>query len=205
MDKKRLITIIISSLILILIASTLLCLFSYKKGTETKVKIVHVDFNDVDISEDSVWTYKFLNQNVSNYIEDLSAELGLDPDLVVAHLMVENPKFDPEATHKNENGTFDCGLMQLNDRYIYTVFVPAYWDFKDVEFNPFNWKHNLFLSMHHIRYLNETLKVQDDAIAAYNAGKGRVLEGTLPYSTVLYVAAVKNNYKLLKEARSAGL
>ena len=45
---------------------------------------------------------------------------------------MENPDQDPYATHNNANGTIDVGLFQLNDRYLYTDFVPNYWD-KDEE------------------------------------------------------------------------
>lgn len=204
MTKKHLI-LFWTGIFILCVSYVALCAGSYHMGTKTKIKVVHVDFDNIDIKEESDWKYKFLNQNVSDYIENLAGELGIDSDLVVAQLMVENPKFDPEATHRNDNGTFDCGLMQLNDKYIYTVFVPAYWDFKDIEFNPFNWKHNLFLAMHHIQYLSDSLKVQDDVIAAYNAGRGAVISGNIPASTINYVAAVKNNYKLLKEVQNAGL
>ena len=167
-------------------------------GLKQKTRIVHVDFDLEEQIESDTWRYTFLKKEYSNYIEKLSSELQIDADLVVAILIKENPEFNPDAIHQNNNGTFDCGLMQLNDKYIYTVFVPAYWDLKNIEFNPFNWKHNLFLSMHHIQYLCESLKVQEDVIAAYNAGRGAVISGMIPASTINYVAAVKNNLKLLK-------
>lgn len=172
--------------------------FGFTYGIQKKSKIVHVDFETVENTEIENWKYSFLKKEYSNYIESLSSELKIDSDLVVAILIKENPEFNPDAIHQNVNGTFDCGLMQLNDKYIYTVFVPAYWDLKNIEFNPFNWKHNLFLAMHHIQYLCESLKVQDDVIAAYNAGRGAVISGKIPESTRYYVASVKNNLKLLK-------
>lgn len=171
----------------------------YKAGKNTKTKIVHVDFTETKIIDDAeTCKYPFMDQELSNYIVNLSNELQLDSDLVVAILIKENPSFDPNAVHQNNNGTFDVGLFQQNDRYIWSAFVPDYWDFKDIEYDPFNWKHNAFLAMHHIEYLVRTLKIPDDYIAAYNSGITSVLNGKIPASTINYVAAVKNNLILLK-------
>lgn len=161
--------------------------------------IVHTDFEDTEISEEIIEPkYDFMPGEISNYICVLSDELELDSDLVVAILMNENPTFNPEATNKNKNGTTDCGLFQLNDRYIWTDFVPDYWFDIDIEFNPYNWKHNTFLALHHIQYLFDKLKVFDDVICAYNCGIGAVMNNNIPESTKDYLIRVKNNYSLLK-------
>lgn len=67
----------------------------------------------------------------------------------------------------------------------------------DIEFNPFNWKHNAFLAMHHIEYLSSRLKIQDEIIMAYNCGEGAVMRNEIPESTKIYLSRVKNNLKLL--------
>lgn len=171
----------------------------YEKGVNQKTIIVHTDFNNTELPIISdIAEYEFLPKEMSDYICALSSELYINPDLVVAILMKENPEFNPSAQHQNENGTIDMGLMQLNDRYIWSVFVPSYWDL-DIEFNPFNWKHNLFLSMHLIKDLSDSLKVVDDVIMAYNAGTGRVMSGNVPSSTYQYLASVKNNLSLLQK------
>lgn len=161
--------------------------------------IVHTDFENTKILEEIIEPkYNFMPAEISNYICILSDELELDSDLVVAILMNENPTFNSEATNRNKNGTMDCGLFQLNDRYIWTDFVPDYWFDIDVEFNPYNWKHNSFLALHHIRYLSNKLKVFDDIIMAYNCGIGAVMNGNIPESTRIYLKRVLNNYNLLK-------
>lgn len=170
----------------------------YQQGIEHKTIIVHTEFDVKPEEPEGEPYYPFLKKELSDYICSLSKELQIDSDLYVAHLMVENPSFDPEAIHKNENGSFDCGLTQLNDRYIYSVFVPSYWDM-DIEFNPFNWKHNVFIAMHYMKDLSESVKVQDDAIMAYNCGLGRVMNNNIPASTYRYLASVKNNLTLLKD------
>ena len=137
---------------------------------------------------------------ISDYIEDLSAELGIDPDLPVAHLLVENPEMNWNAIHKNENGTLDLGGFQLNNKYLYISFLPDYWPNMDIDFDPFNPKQNTFIALHHIQYLNEKLKVQEDAIAAYNCGVYAVMHDQIPESKKIYVKRVVNNYKLLKKS-----
>lgn len=135
---------------------------------------------------------------LSNYICDLSAELELDSDLIVAILMVENPEFNPDAISRpNQNGTLDLGMFQLNDYYLWTEFKNDYW-FENIELNPFNWKHNTYIAIHHIKYLQDKFKIQDEVILAYNGGKGAVMNGTIKPSTYNYLRKVQNNLFLLK-------
>lgn len=189
--------------IILIMASILLfgVIIGAEVESKKRTRIVHVDFELSETSEKEEWKYPFMKKEFSDYIEQLSDELGIDSDLSVSILMVENPNFDPDAENKNKNGTRDLGLYQLNDRYIWSVFVPGYWDI-EVEFNPFNWKHNTFLALHHLQALQDSLKVQDDVIASYNAGLGAVMNHKIPASTYNYVASVKNNYKLLKEVNN---
>lgn len=191
-------------LIIALLSITSFCLFGicmYLIGCK-KVKTVAVDFTvteeEVEVVEHK---YQFLSKQLSDYICDMSGELGLDSNLVVAILMVENPEFNPEAIHRNENGTIDCGLFQLNDRYIWTTFKASYW-FDNLELDPFNWKHNCYLAMHHIDYLQKQLKVSDEVVMAYNCGIGAVMNETIPASTRVYLAKVKNNITLLRGAEN---
>lgn len=173
-------------------------LFGFFTGRKTIAKVVHVDLDaDKKTEVEEPGKYPFLNSQLSRYICNLSEELGIDSDLVVAILMNENPEFNPDVIHRNENGTNDLGLFQLNDRYCYTTFVETYWDM-DVEFNPYNWKHNTFIALHHIEYLQSRLKVQDDVIMAYNGGIGAVINNQIASSTYYYLARVKNNLRLLK-------
>ena len=138
-----------------------------------------------------------INSMAIKQIEKYYQQGILNKREVIAILMKENPEFDPEATHKNENGTIDIGMFQLNDRYIWTTFKDAYW-FDNIELDPFNWKHNTYLAVHHIDYLQKQLKVMDDVIMAYNCGIGAVMNGNIPDRTKAYYANVKLNMKLLK-------
>lgn len=191
---KRIIITITVCLLICIYGITCFCL-----GKHSNRLIVHTNFEDTEIQEEIINPkYDFMPAEISNYIVQLSEELELDSDLVVAILMQENPTFDPEATNRNKNGTTDCGLFQLNDRYIWTVFVPDYWVDVNIEFNPYNWKHNTFLALHHIRYLLDKIKIVDDSIMAYNCGIGAVMNNNIPESTRNYLSRVKNNLNLLK-------
>lgn len=170
----------------------------------TRTKKIAVDFSieklETDIREPK---YKVMPAALSNYICDLSAELKIDSDLVVAILMVENPEFNPDAISRpNQNGTLDLGMFQLNDYYLWTEFKEDYW-FENIDLNPFNWKHNTYIAMHHIKYLQDKFKVQDDVILAYNGGKSAVMNGTVKPSTYNYLKKVQNNIFLLKGGNDA--
>ena len=189
--------------ILVLICISLLCVTMYLIGSR-KSKLIAVDFSvSLDNEEEVEHKYQFLPKSLSDYICNLCSEMDINTDLVVSILMVENPEFNPDAVHKNENGTVDCGLFQLNDRYIWTTFKEAYW-FDNLELDPFNWKHNVYLAVHHIQSLQKQLKLQDDVIMAYNCGIGAVMNGNIPASTKVYLAKVKNNMVLLKGAEDVG-
>ena len=68
----------------------------------------------------------------------------------------------------------------------------------DVDFNPYNWKHNTFIALHHLEWLQSKLKIQDDVIMAYNCGIDAVLNGRIPDTTISYLSRTKNNLTLLK-------
>ena len=159
-------------------------------------KRVAIDFT-VNSLQTEDQRYLFLDKDLSDYICSLSAELELDSDLIVGILMAENPEFNSDAINKNENGTLDCGLFQLNDRYIWTSFIKDYW-FENLDFDPFNWKHNTFMAINHVKNLQKKLKVQDEVILAYNCGLAAVMKNKIPNKSKNYLARVRNNITLLK-------
>lgn len=162
-------------------------------------KIVYVDFLTEEITvEETEHKYQFLPKELSDYICQMCTELEIDSDLAIAILMQENPQVNLDATHRNENGTIDVGLWQLNDKYLYTEFSKNFWQFENVELNAFDWKHNTFIALHQIEWLQSRLKVFDDVVCAYNCGIGATMNRTIPESTKVYLSRVKNNYNLLK-------
>lgn len=194
MKTKKILIITFSFLVLFFFG---LFLGKYVQSKEMK-KIVYVDFLAEEITvEETEHKYQFLPKELSDYICQMCSELEIDSDLAIAILMQENPQVNLEATHRNENGTMDLGLWQLNDKYLYTDFSNNFWKF-DVELNAFDWKHNTFIALHQIEWLQSRLKVFDDVICAYNCGIGATMNRKIPESTKVYLSRVKNNYNLLK-------
>lgn len=173
-------------------------ILGFAVGTRQTEKVITVNLIETPlVFEDVSPEYPFLPKDLSLYIEDLCTQLGIDTNLAVAILLQENPEIKVDATNRNQNGTSDLGLWQLNDRYLYTDFEKNYWKM-EVELNPFNWKHNTFVALNHIHWLTQRLKVQDDVIMAYNCGIGAVMNNKVPDITKVYLRRVKNNYNLLK-------
>lgn len=163
-------------------------------------KVIYCEFDTSYVESSEYPVYDNLSVELSNYICNLCEQLNEDSDLCVAILLQENPLLNDKAEHRNENGTTDIGLFQMNDKYVWATFVPKYWKM-DTEFNPYNWKMNTFLAIHHIHYLHTSMKVLDDTIMAYNCGEGAVMNSKIPESTKAYLASVKRNYNYLKQSR----
>ena len=198
MKEKKLI------IVLFLIIDILISAASFSLGFKLNRSKKSYDFNKVIfISEVENPKYTFLEPEISNYICALCDGLKLDSDLAVAHLLVENPEFNTDAIHKNDNGTVDLGLFQLNDRYLWTTFKNDYW-FDNIELDPFNWKHNTYIALHLIADLHKEFKIQDDAIMAYNGSRGAVMNGTIKPGTYEYLKKVQNNLILLKGESNNG-
>lgn len=197
MSKELKIGIIISILIIVFSG---FCFFWGMKAQEEKTKkIVYVDFiaEEVEPVEETEHKYKFLPAELSNYIVQMCYELEIEDELAVAILIQENPEINFNAMHRNENGTVDLGLWQLNDKYLYTTFTNNFWKFENVELNAFDWKHNTFIALHQIEWLASRLKVFDDVVMAYNCGIGATMNRKIPSSTFTYLKRVKYNYNFL--------
>jgi len=173
------------------------------KKQESALITIEMTFDSMDY-ENIETKYDFIDKRKAIYIEQLSIENDVKPDLSFSFLMKENGKFDEYAVNQdNLNGTVDVGLFQLNDYYAWTDFVPRYWKF-DVPFNPFNWKHNTYIAIHHIAWLQKNLKVEDDVIMAYNCGLNAVINDKVPTSTREdYLVDVKKNLRLLENYNNA--
>ena len=169
------------------------------KKQEKSLLTIEIAFDSIDY--ESIETkYDFMDKRKAVYIEELCKSENVNSDLVFGHLMKENPTFDEFAINRdNVNGSVDIGLFQLNDYYLWTDFVPRYW-IKGVDFDPFNWKHNAYIAVHHIAWLQKNLKVEDDVIMAYNCGLNAVINDRIPTSTKeVYLVEVRNNMNLLKK------
>lgn len=202
MSATKFTVVLIVLLIIIGILSGTVAYFASKyKEVSEKPVIVNLSQGSETVNRVEPPKYPFINEAYSDYICDLCAQMDLDSDLVVAILEKENPEFDEKAMNANSNGTIDCGLFQLNDKYIWLDFVPNYWNINEVEFNPFLWKHNALLAISHIKYLSDKLKITDEVIMAYNCGLSAVINDEIPRSTKKYLSDVKNTMSMLKHEK----
>jgi len=151
------------------------------------------------------------------YIKEQCQKVGVDHLFVYSLLREENPTFFRilEGTNpagwmpdvfnavspKNDDGTRDYGLWQLNGQYLWDDYIPRFWHGK-VEFDYANPYHNTYIAVRHISWLKDTLARHHDfkqpvhaiyweTALAYNAGIGRVLSERVPSEkTVEYAANV---------------
>lgn len=178
--------ILILSLVIVLNAC---CGFlGYFIGNANKHIIVDFQSFPQEISSEANYRYKSVNMdyNLSNYVEYLCQHVfDVDSDLVVSLGLTENPKFDPYAINRNTNGSIDGGLFQLNSKYVYTDFLPRYGkdEFKNVEFDIFDWRHNTYIAIAHISWLKKHLKSDEKVIMAYNCGYEAVKRNKIPKIT----------------------
>lgn len=167
---------------------------------ETKEEKVYVYVNLEKDKEETKSTirYDFMPEEIELFIRDLCNQIEVDSDLVASILNQENPEFDEKAVNVNLNGSEDLGLFQLNSRYLESDFIPSYWSF-DIHFDVFNWKHNAFIAINHIKHLLTTFNNPYLVISAYNCGAYAVENGSVPESTMYYRDKVMDKYKKLKE------
>ena len=140
-----------------------------------------------------------LPDGFDGYLEGQCLEARVPAPVVYAILLQENPELNPQATHKNTNGTTDLGLFQLNDRYVYSDFIPRYWKREEA----FRWDdpfHSAYIAVRHIRWLYDLFWEQPtpqakafSASLAYNCGFYAVMTGNVPASSARYAANVINS------------
>lgn len=100
-------------------------------------------------------------------------------------------KWDEQAWNRNEDGTLDLGLMQLNNAY-YDDFAMRYNAGKPID--PWMWRTSINVGIKHLSTLYSVLGDWPSAVAAYNLGLTRYRKGRIPARTkemVAYVTGVK--------------
>ena len=115
----------------------------------------------------------------------LALEFGVPPNFALAIALTENTTLNPNAVSRNNNGTFDYGIMQLNSSW-YTC--------------P-NWRDpesNIRAGLGHIKWLLDQPKVTTYWATAlcYNAGLSRLERP--PQSSLRYADNVINKWHELE-------
>jgi soluble lytic murein transglycosylase-like protein len=121
-------------------------------------------------------------------VQKYSKAFGLDPHLVYS-LVWRESRFCPDAL--GAKGEIGLGqVMPSTARFL--GIPPQYlWD-------P-DW--NLYATAKYLRYLYDRYRDWEKALAAYNAGPGRVDRGGIPQSTQTYVRAIFASYWAVKESQ----
>jgi hypothetical protein len=123
--------------------------------------------------------------SLDEYIVEQCRNQGVPVNVALAILREENPSLDFEVVHINQNGSRDLGLWQLNDRYIWSDFIPRYWDRDDI----FRWNnpyHSTYVAIRHIRWLYAHGFNHWQVILAYNCGYWALLSNSVPVSSIEY-------------------
>jgi soluble lytic murein transglycosylase-like protein len=104
-------------------------------------------------------------------------EFNLPPAFVLAIAVVENPQFNTNAIHLNNDGSHDRGLMQLNDSW----FTDERWATPKV---------NIRAACTLIKWLKSMDLNWWQVAIAYNCGYGRLVEGNIPNVSIDYANRV---------------
>ncbi len=126
----------------------------------------------------------------NDYIYKKSVEYGI-PYLIVNRLLYNESRFNPNAVGLNSNGTKDYGLAQVNNKYI-NHFKEKYFDF-----DPFDPYQSIDFCVHHLRILYNATEDWYTAVAAYNAGLGRISTGSIPKNTITYCNLILKDIEFL--------
>jgi hypothetical protein len=139
-------------------------------------------------------------QSLDEYAVEQCRRLGVPVDVAMAIRAEENQELDIYAIHKNRNGSRDLGLWQLNDRYIWSDFIPRYWDTDDV-FQWYNPYHSTYIAIRHIKWLYSHGLNHWQVILAYNCGYWALYTKNVPDSSIEYANRVYSRMRFIRTSR----
>jgi soluble lytic murein transglycosylase-like protein len=114
---------------------------------------------------------------VVNLLLAIALEFSLPSYFVVAIARVENPTYDAAITHRNTDGTYDLGIMQLNTSW----YKDPNWDDPET---------NIRAGCKHIKMLRSQGLTWYEVAIAYNCGLQKLRSGKPPNSSIDYAARV---------------
>jgi len=157
---------------------------------------------------------EFDPKDIQLYIKEQCYTIGINYHFAISLLREENPAFFRlfdeivpqewvfEVLNRNDNGSTDYGLWQLNGNFLWVNFLPSYWH----DLCEFDWKnpyHNTYVAVRHIKWLYTSLQrhhsekgnpqpvntIYWETAMAYNAGLDRIRSGMMPANKTLDYAA----------------
>jgi hypothetical protein len=136
-------------------------------------------------------------QTLDDYIKGQCEEVGLPVRVAYAILLQENDALYAGAVHENLNGTVDLGLWQLNSAYLYTDFVPRYWNSGAASFRWDDPYHSTYVAVRHIKWLWDLcpgrIPLQSKVFTvalSYKCGRGALESGNISEDSVAYATRV---------------
>jgi hypothetical protein len=125
-------------------------------------------------------------QTLDEYVIEQCRITGVPLGVALAILNEENPDLRFNAINtKNQNGTRDLGLWQLNEYWLEHDFISRYWDRPD-KFRWDNPYHSTYIAIRHIRWLYARGFNHWQVILAYNCGAGAIDSNNVPSSSIDY-------------------
>ena len=117
-------------------------------------------------------------------INTLNMEYGIPPWILPRMIKKESEWKVKAVSKKNDNGSIDYGLMQLNSNNL-EEFTWRFNDFKEIDyFDPVT---NITIGAKYLAHLYKQFGTWEEAIMAYNCGPTKVRKNKIPPSTKVYV------------------
>ena len=200
--KKNWISLVLSALCVtsIVATATLQKQTAQLMGTNVALKkALDGELTKQSVILDNGYKYYFnLSEEMNVYLNQVCILQEVNIDLAYSILMIENPTLNALATNLNSNGTIDIGLFQMNDKYIWTEFVPKYWN-KARDPDMFNWRDNMYIAVAHISDLYSVFQNPLETFYAYNGGRHATITDNLMDSTITYGRLAMVVYDDVKE------
>jgi len=146
-------------------------------------------FKDIELPDQRI----FAPTEYEAIVVKIAESHDIDIHLFCAIIKTES-NWDAEAVGYNSD-SFDYGFCQVNNRYDEWYAEEFSFDNYD-RYNPI---HNLLLGAKILKWCGEKLDSTEEVIAAYNCGRGSVLLGKIPESTIEYTSKVMEYYIEYKE------
>jgi len=150
-----------------------------KKTVDVPIEITVPSTGDIENIINDTTLLVMYDSIYNDYIEQECTTYDV-PVYIVNRLLYVESKFNPKAINKNQNGTKDLGIAQVNDKYL------SYFKEKYFPFDPFNPYESITFCVIYLRSLYEYFGDWYSAIASYNAGITRIKNNQFSKRTIQY-------------------
>ena len=114
-----------------------------------------------------LYSGEIVDVEIIRYVHQKALEYEVSPEIIFAIGITES-NWRNVVSGYNNDGSRDIGVMQLNSKYI-SYYERTFW-YKDIDFNPWNVKHNIEMAIMYLSHLHSYTNNWRDAVKAYNVG-----------------------------------